>query len=160
MKKLLLILALFSIFIVTACQKSDAEKAGEQYAPTAFQALKDEFKQAITIQKADFACASAEVESQTERTCTYVIHLNTSESGDPFYAFVVVSGDADDEPFTFVQIYGREADYNDMLDTIYSDSFQEDTRNDMETDESIESFDFVADTLSEKAIEAAYETVE
>ncbi len=160
MKKLLLIVSLLTALTLVAC-KSEADKAGEQYASEAFQALKDEFKQDIKIKDADYACSTAVIEERNESTCTYVIRLTTGELDAPYYAFVFVSADEQKTtPFTYVQIYGKESDYNEMLDTIYSDTFQEDTRDQMAEDDTIESFDFVADTLSQDEINDAYEKVE
>jgi hypothetical protein len=73
---------------------------------------------------------------------------------------VVVSDDDDNDPFTHVQLYGEEDDYNQMIDLIYSDRFQDDTRDDMTEDETIEAFDFVVNALSKKEINEAYENVE
>lgn len=159
MKKLLLILSIFSVFILTAC-KSDAEKAGEDYATEAFQALKDEFNQDVTIKDADYACATAVIEGENESTCTYVVRLDTEGANQIIYAFVVVSDDDNNDPFTHVQLYGKEEDYTGMLDLIYSGRFQNETRDDMAADETIEEFDFVVDTLSRKEINKAYDGVE
>jgi hypothetical protein len=164
MKKYLFIVSLLGLFILTACGNdiisNDAGEAGIDYAPDAFQALKDEVNQPLTIDAADFACATVIVDDQNESTCTYVIALTTNTSNQILYAFVVVSDDDGNDPVTFVQVYGREENYTEMLDLIYSDSFQSDTRDDMKDDDTIEAFDFNVDQLSQDAIDTAYSSVQ
>ncbi len=159
MKKIVIaLLGVFSLIVLAGCSGSEANRAARDLAPDAFQELRNEVGNTIRIREVDYACFVTESDGSTGKSCLYAV-IYTAGSSTRHYALIGAYADTDLPTTAYANLLPDESFYNEYRTQILGEQYKNNIENELNADDSIDSYSFGRGDLSARQIRNAMDKV-